>query len=96
MVCELVIAPSFRFNVAVRTPFACGVNFTEMVHLPFAGTLLPHVLVWANSPAFVPVKLAPLKLNAVGRLLVKVTTLATLVVPTVCKEKVKDAGANFT
>lgn len=83
MVCGLVFAPSLRVNVAVRAPFACGVNVTEMVHLPFAGTLLPQVLVWANSPGFVPVKLAPLKFKAVDRLLVKVATLAALLVPTV-------------
>ena len=66
------------FNVAVRVPVACGVNITEMVHLPFAATLLPQVLLWTKSPGFVPVKLTPLKLNAVGKLLVRVTTLAAL------------------
>jgi hypothetical protein len=81
--CGLPVALSFKFNVAVRVPFASGVNVTEMVHLPFAGTLLPQVLVWAKSPVFVPVKLAPLKLKTVGMLLVRVTILATLLVSTV-------------
>ena len=79
-----------------RAPVVVGAKLTLKVQLAPAATLLPQVLVWANSPAFVPVKLALLKLNAVGRLLVKVTTLAALVVPTVCKAKVTETGANFT
>src|ERR1035437_2089385 len=72
-VCGLLLAVSFTFKVAVRVPVACGVNFTERVHLPLAATLLPQVLVWAKSLGSVPVKLMPLMVSAVDKSLVKVT-----------------------
>jgi hypothetical protein len=40
---------------AVRVPLAEGVKVTLMVQLAPAATELPQVLVWAKSPAFVPV-----------------------------------------
>jgi hypothetical protein len=32
-----------------------GVNVTLIVQVPFATTVLPHVLFWAKSPALAPV-----------------------------------------
>jgi hypothetical protein len=40
---------------ADRAPAACGVNLTEIVQLPPAATLVPHVLVWLKSATLVPV-----------------------------------------
>jgi len=40
--------------VRLRGPAAVGVNVTLMVQLPPPATLVPQVLVWENSPAFVP------------------------------------------
>ena len=40
---------------AVRLPEAVGVNVTLIVQVAFAATTLPQVLVWAKSPALVPV-----------------------------------------
>ena len=43
-----------RLIEAVRLPEAVGVNVTLIVQVPFATTVLPHVLFWAKSPALVP------------------------------------------
>jgi hypothetical protein len=40
---------------ADRAPAACGVNLIEIVQLPPAATLVPHVFVWLKSAALVPV-----------------------------------------
>src|ERR1700690_2093864 len=54
-VCGLVLALSFTYIVAVRVPVAPGVKVTEIVHLPFDGTLAPHVFVGeVKSPGSVP------------------------------------------
>jgi hypothetical protein len=42
-------------NDAERAPIACGVNLIEIVQLPPAATLVPHVFVWLKSAALVPV-----------------------------------------
>jgi hypothetical protein len=42
-------------TAAVRFPLAEGVKVTLMVQLAPAATLDPQLLVWAKSPAFVPV-----------------------------------------
>jgi hypothetical protein len=78
-VCGLPLAASVTFNVAVREPVADGVNVTEIMHFPFAGTVPPQLLVGAKSPEFAPVTLR-LMLSGVGWLLVRVTTFAALVV----------------
>ena len=70
---------SVTFNVAVRELVADGVKVTEIMHLPFAGTLPPQLLVEAKSPGSAPVTLR-LMLSGVGWLLVRVTTFAALVV----------------
>lgn len=44
---------------AERAPAACGVNLTEIVQLPPAATLVPHVFVWLKSAVLVPVNAMP-------------------------------------
>jgi hypothetical protein len=63
-------------------PVACGVNFTEMVHLPLAATVVPQVLVWAKSLGSAPVKVMLLMSSVAVPVFVSVTVLAALVVLT--------------
>ena len=74
-VCGLLLALSFGFIVAVRVPVAFGENFTLMMQCDLVGTLLSQVLVSAKSPGSAPVKVMPLKISAVERLLVSATVL---------------------
>jgi hypothetical protein len=46
-VCGLLFALSFTSMVAVRVPFAEGVNLTLIVQCALAARLAPQVLVWA-------------------------------------------------
>src|SRR5208337_5382639 len=55
IVCGLPAALSEMLTAAVRVPVAVGVNVTLIVQLPPPATELPQVLVWAKSPALVPV-----------------------------------------
>ena len=86
-----MLAPSLTFNVAVRVPVACGVNVTEMMHLPLAATLLPQVLVWAKSVGFVPVIEIPEMVSAAVPVFLSVTVCAVEVEPETA-EKVSDVG----
>ena len=54
-VCGLPLALSAMLMEATRDPVAKGVKVTLMVQLPPAATALPQLLLWAKSPAFVPV-----------------------------------------
>jgi hypothetical protein len=58
---------------AVRLPLAVGVNLTLIVQFPPAATELPQLLLWAKSPAFVPVIARLVMLNVALPLLVRVT-----------------------
>ena len=92
-VCGLLLALSLTFIVADRAPVADGVNVTLIEQCPFAGTLAPQVFDGeAKSPGLAPVKVTPEKVSAVLKLLVSVTTLAPLVVPTFCAANVSDVG----
>lgn len=86
------MALSLTFMVAARAPSATGVNFTLIVQCPFAGKLTPQVLVCVKSPGSAPVKVKLMPVSAVGRLLVRVTFLAGLVVPTFCAANVSEVG----
>jgi hypothetical protein len=88
------LALSLTFIVAVRLPVAAGVNLTEIAQWDFAARLAPQVFVCAKSPGTAPVNVM-LIVNAVERLLVSVTFLAVLVVPTVCAVNVKEVGETF-
>jgi hypothetical protein len=58
---------------AARLPLAVGLKVTLIVHLPLAATELPQSLLWAKSPAFVPVIARLVMLNVALPLLVRVT-----------------------
>jgi len=81
MVWVLLGALSFRVTAPVRVPVAVGVNFTLIVQLAPAATVLPQV----PSPAKAKLPLirkAPLKVSVAFPVLVSVTYLTALVVPT--------------
>ena len=81
---------------AERAPVAVGLNVTDKVQLPPAGTLVPQVLVCAKSPGFVPVTLIPVMLRLVVPTLVRVTVCGGLVVPTDTFPNARLAGTSFT
>ena len=81
--CGLAPPLSVTESVAVRFPVADGVNVTVIEQLAPAATLVPQVLVSAKSAAFVPVKEMPVMLTATLPLLLNVTLLGRLLVPTV-------------
>src|ERR1700737_2321872 len=86
-VCGLLLALSFTFMVAERAPVAPGLKVTEIVHLPFAGTLEPQVFVGeAKSPGSAPLNVT-VNGNAVDKLLVSFRVLAALGVPPFCGVK---------
>jgi len=49
-VCALPLASSVTERAPVREPVAVGMKVTEMVQVPAAATVAPHVLVWLKSP----------------------------------------------
>ena len=55
---------SVTATVAVRVPDAVGLNVTLIAQLAPAATELPQVLLWAKSPAFVPVTATLVMLSA--------------------------------
>jgi hypothetical protein len=78
------LALSDTFSIAVLVPVAAGLNVTLTVQLAPEFSVPPQVVAdSAKSPALVPVKEKPLRVNVVARLFVTVTVLAALVVPTV-------------
>ena len=81
-VCGLPVALSVTVTVALLVPDAAGVKVTLMVQLPAAATELPQLLLWAKSPALVPVTAILVTLRAALPELDRVTALAALVVPT--------------
>jgi hypothetical protein len=99
-VCPLVTVIA---SVAVRLPAPLGANVTFTVQLPFvpptlAGTLPPHVLDTAKSPAFVPA-FPVVKVAALVSEFEIVMVCAVLVVPTVRAVNVSvlpEAGAYVT
>ena len=64
---------SVTTSVALRLPAAAGVKVTLIVHVPLAATELPQVLVWAKSPALVPVIATLVILKAALPVLLRVT-----------------------
>ena len=68
---------------AVRVPVAEGVNVMLIAQEAPAATDVPQLLVCAKSLAFVPVMAMLVIASAAFPVLLKVTTCAALVVPTV-------------
>jgi len=92
-VCGLPLALSVMLNEAVRLPLAAGAKVTVMAQLPLAATDVAHVLVWAKSPALVPITVMPAILNAALPVLVSVTVWVELVVLIVWFPKARLPGA---
>jgi hypothetical protein len=91
-VCGLLPALSAMVRAPVRLPTRVGVNVTLIVHFAWAATEAPQVLVSAKSPVTETLVIA----SAVAWLLVSVTTLAPLVVPTVRLGNVSAVGERVT
>lgn len=81
-VCGLPGALSATLSEADAAEVAAGEKVTEIVQLPPAATVAPQLLVSANWVGLVPVKLMPVMLSAPLPLLLSVTAVAELVVPT--------------
>src|SRR5712672_882899 len=85
------------FRVAVREPVAFGEKVMLMVQLVPPATLLPQVLLeMLKSAMLVPWMEYVTGLIAEVPTFLKVTTLAPLVVPTVCAGKVRASGVTDT
>ena len=85
----LPLALSLMLTEAVRLPLAVGVKVTLMVQLPPAATELPHVLVWAKSPALVPAIATLVRVKVALPSLVKVADRGALALPTLWLPKRK-------
>ena len=77
-----VPALSVTFSVADRAPKLAGVNFTLMVQLEFAASVVPQLLVCEKSPGFVPVNEMAMLVSELELPLVSVTGCGELLVPT--------------
>ena len=82
---SLIVSEPFRVPVVV------GLNATPMVHRPPAGKLDLQVLLLILKSPLVLMLVMPNALVA-GLVLLNVTFLAELVVPTICGGKVNDAA----
>ena len=81
---------------AERLPLAAGVNVTLIAQLPFAATEVPQVLVWAKSPALVPVTDMLVRVKLALPVLVRVTDCEVLATPTDWLPKVRLVGERLT
>src|SRR3954466_3820929 len=82
--------------MAERVPKAFGRNVTLTEQLAPPGTEVPQVFVWAKSSGFVPATAMELMESGVPARLVNVTSLARLLVPTVCVPKLRLEGESAT
>jgi len=82
--CGLLAALSVKFSEALRLPVAEGVNVTLTVQAPLGVTVAPEQVsaLLAKSLAFVPPMVTVEMLRLAVPVLVTVTALAALVVPT--------------
>src|SRR5439155_1753126 len=95
MVWGLCGALSLRVTAPVRVPVAVGANFTLIVQLAPAATVLPQV----PSPAKAKLPLIsklPLNVSVAFPVLVSVTNLTALVVPTAWLPKLSALGERLT
>ena len=67
---------------AARLPATVGVKVTEMLQLPPAATVAPHVFVCPKSPLLAPVTAMLVMVSAAVPGLLRVTLCAALDVPT--------------
>ena len=79
----LPVALSLTDSVPVREPAAAGLNVTLIEQLAFTAKVdgeVGQLLLWAKSPAFVPVIVIPLMVSAAVPPFVSVTVCAALLV----------------
>ena len=98
-VCGLPVALSLIVTLALRLPVAEGENVTLIVQFAPAANVLGlsgQEFVWAKSPALIPLTAILLIVSAAVPLLVSVTDLAALVVPTSWLPKLSDVGLSVT
>src|SRR5579862_4660027 len=88
---------SFRVTVPVRMPLAVGAKVTLITQLDFGatGTVMLQLLVAAGASAKFPLAVIELKTRFVVPVLVTVTDLAALVVPTLSVEKLMAFALSF-
>ena len=67
---------------AERAPVAVGLKMKLTVHLAAGARVVPQVCVCEKSPGFVPVRVKEPKVNVAPPLLVRVTVLTALFLPT--------------
>jgi len=89
--CGLLFAESLTLNVPVLVPVAVGLNTTLIVQCVLAAKLVVQVV---DKVLKSPVIELAMLLRARVWLLVRVNTLAALVVPTVCEANVALVGVN--
>src|SRR5580704_2992980 len=89
--CGLEGSLSLMVIVPGRFPAAVGVKVTVIMQLLWAGTEVPHVLVWAKFPVIVMPEMASGAVPPFDN----VTTWATLVVPTDCVPKLMTPGGEI-
>lgn len=92
--CEPVPALSVTIRFALKAPVAVGENVTLIVHICDGWTVL-QLLVCLNSPSSAPPRVTLFTVSATAPVLVSVTGVGLLLVPTVCEGRVKEAGENF-
>ena len=93
--CGLPAALSATIKFATDPPTAVGINCTLMVQVANGSTLV-QLLVWLNSPASTPPMVTLVTVSATAPVLVNVTGIGPLPVPTVCAGKVTAAGEKLT
>ena len=90
-VCGLLSALSLTLAAPVLVPVAVGLNTMLILHVPLAARLVVQVVV---DTAKSPVTEMEMPVRATGCLLVRVSTLAALVVPTFCDGNSRLVGVN--
>ena len=84
---------SLIVRMPIRVPVALGLKVTEILQVDVEASVLLQVLDdTAKSVAFRPVMVTPLIVTATVSLLVSVTTLGVLVVPTFCVPNASELG----
>jgi hypothetical protein len=84
---------SLIVRVPIRVPVALGLKVIEILQVDLEASVLLQVLDdSAKSVAFRPVMVTPLIVTATVSLLVSVTTLGVLVVPTFCVPNASELG----
>jgi len=79
---------------AEKLPTATGVKVVEIVQLPPAMTVLPHVLVWEKSAAFAPVMEMLMMSRGTVPAFERVTVCAALIAPDTVLGKTRLNGDN--